>query len=80
MPRVAKLGTYEAQWAADDEYIVNERTGPLGKCMAGRIRIMLVETGARWYVTPVEFVASGWAAVFPEDVDYFTAPPRREAA
>ena len=80
MPRVTKLGTYEAQWAADDEYIRNERTGKDGKCMAGRIRITLLETGARWYVWPAEFVESGWAALFPEESDYFTTPPQREAA
>jgi hypothetical protein len=79
MPRIEKVGTFEAVWAADDDYIVNEATGPKGKCMKGRIRITKLETGTRWFVKPDEFPESGWGAVDPADAEYFTRPPTEPA-
>ena len=80
MPLVQKSGTYEAQWAAPDEYVVNERTGPRGKCMAGKIRITCLETGARWYIEPGDFHDSGWRPVNERDRLYFAEQPKGAAA
>jgi len=75
MPRIEKVGTFEAVWAAPDEYIVNAATGKQGKCMAGKIRITKLETGERWYVGPDEFRDSGWAGIDAPTPDYFRQPP-----
>lgn len=71
MPRVKKVGTYEAVWAADDEYIINDRTGKQGKPMAGKIRIERIDKPNRWYVEPDDFHDSGWEVEDPAEAGYF---------
>jgi hypothetical protein len=78
VPRIEKVGTFEAVWAAPDEYIVNQATGKQGKCMAGKIRITKLETGRRWYVDADDFRDSGWTGIDAPTPDYFRQPPTEE--